>query len=112
MSEEKTEAKPAVVIQDVQEFGRYLIEWHSNAVAMVEHYRTMPQGEVMEVQNEGEEPQKIHMVGKMHKGFMLGLTLALSQLGKLPFGQSELPVTPENEQTLANLTPASNEPIH
>lgn len=85
-------------ITDVNLFGQLLLQWHNHAVAVVEQFRAMPSGERMKVQPEGEPEENLVMEGDLLKGFKLGLTFALGQLGKLPFGQSEAKNTPSDEQ--------------
>lgn len=99
-------------IEDVQTFGHLLNEWHTHAVAVVEQFRAMPAGERMKIQPEGEPEEVLLMDGDLLKGFKLGLTFALGQLGKLPFGQAEPENTQPDEQPSSNPAEISKKTIH
>ena len=66
-----------------------LFAWHSNKVASLEHMLSMPKG--VEVTVNDETP--IMMTDEIHKGFIIGLTVALIELGTLPFA------TPDDYQS-------------
>lgn len=78
-------------ITELEEFVPLLADWHQRQVATVLHFQNVPPG--MEVQMEGEEETLI-LEGKTLEGFRMGISLALSYLGKLPFvtGYEEPPV--------------------
>ena len=69
-------------ITELEEFVPLLADWHQRQVATVLHFQNVPPG--MEVQVEGEEETLI-LEGKTLEGFRMGISLALSYLGKLPF---------------------------
>lgn len=84
-----------VHVTDLDQFIRHFMGWHQTKVTQLEHMLQVPEG--IEVTfNEGE-PQILK--GDLHKGFIIGLSLGLMELGSLPF--------------LAEFEPPSpDEPIH
>ena len=71
-----------VVVSDIDQFIQLLSGWHENKVKTLEHMLTIPEG--VEVRFNSEAPQILS--GDLHKGFIMGLSLALMELGTLPFG--------------------------
>lgn len=71
-----------VDVNDLDTFVQMLTHWHGNKVALIEHMKTIPDG--TEVELEAGMPASI-MTGDLLKGFQLGLSFSLSELGKLPF---------------------------
>ncbi len=82
-------APETLEIQDLNEFVRILVGWHSHQVRTLEHFLTLPEGLAMQV---GEGPEVV-LAGDMLAGFKAGIELSLMQLGKLPFS-AELEDTP------------------
>lgn len=78
MDTQKTET---VVVNDLDEFVRTLVGWHSHKVKVLEHMAEIPTGTEV-VFNQGPP---VVLEGDMLKGFCMGLNLALMELGKLPF---------------------------
>jgi hypothetical protein len=75
-------AKPdTVVMEDLHQFVTHLTRWHTAKVKMVKHMQKIPEG--TEVTVDDGLPQELS--GDMLKGFRIGLTLALVELGELPF---------------------------
>jgi hypothetical protein len=70
-----------VVMEDLHQFVTHLVRWHTAKVQMVNHMMTIPEG--TEVTVDDAESQELS--GDMLKGFKIGLTLALVELGELPF---------------------------
>ena len=83
MPQEENQSPPSdtLGITDLDTFVRALLHWHTNKVGLLQHMKTIPDG--TEVTIEGEEPKMLQ--GDMLAGFQLGLSLALSELGTLPF---------------------------
>lgn len=85
MSEEtqtETPAQPDTVqIDDLNQFVFLLSNWHKDKVHVLKQMMEIPQG--FEVTFNDEETMAL--VGDLHKGFKLGLIVALSELGELPF---------------------------
>jgi hypothetical protein len=71
-----------VVVADIDQFIQLLSGWHESKVKTLEHMLSMPEG--VEVTFNNEAPQILS--GDLHKGFLMGLSLALMELGTLPFG--------------------------
>jgi hypothetical protein len=70
-----------VDVNDLDQFVRILTAWHSEKVTALEHMLQVPEG--VEVTFQNEKPQAL--TGDLHKGFIIGLTLGLMELGTLPF---------------------------
>lgn len=84
-----------VDINDLDRFVHALTHWHTNKVALMEHMKSVPEGSQVSA---GDEPP-LMLMGDTLKGFQLGLSLALSELGKLPFVaelEDEAEVAPVN----------------
>ena len=71
-----------VVVTNIDQFIQLLSGWHHTKVKTLEHFLSMPEG--VEVTFNEEATQILS--GDMHKGFLMGLSLALMELGTLPFG--------------------------
>ena len=71
------------------EFIPLLQNWHERQVKTVEHFSNVPEGQEVEI--EGEPAFKLE--GDVMRGFQLGLSIALSYLGQMPFSAAmeELP---------------------
>lgn len=70
-----------VLVQSIDQFIQLLSGWHQGKVQTLEHMLGMPEG--IEVTFNDEAPQILS--GDLHKGFLMGLSLALMELGTLPF---------------------------
>lgn len=70
-----------VEINDLNQFVSVLTEWHSHRVTMLKHLREAPETVEVSVGNE----EAIRLDGDFRKGFQLGISLALSEMGELPF---------------------------
>lgn len=83
MSETATkEDPPAIVpIESLDQFVGILTRWHAHKVKVLEHMLSVPEGTEMQV--DGGEP--VPLTGDMMAGFRAGLSLALMELGNLPF---------------------------
>ena len=79
--EEEADANEIVHVSDMGQFITLMQDWHTQQVATVHHFLEVPPG--IEVQVEGEEPFQLE--GDLLKGFKLGIQMALSYLGELPF---------------------------
>ena len=79
--EEEADANEIVHVSDMGQFIALMQDWHTEQVATVHHFLEVPPG--IEVQVEGEEPFQLE--GDLLKGFKLGIQMALSYLGELPF---------------------------
>lgn len=68
-------------IKDLDHFVGMLTRWHTHKVAVLKHMLEVPRDAEVTL-NDGV-PRKLD--GPFRDGFELGVTLALSELGKLPF---------------------------
>lgn len=68
-------------IETVDQFGQLVVGWHKQAMATLLHLAKVPEGTEVKI---GDEPT-FKMEGDIHKGFVLGLQLAMNYIGKLPF---------------------------
>lgn len=80
-----------IEVEDLDQFVGLLTAWHSNRVATLKHLTEIPEGTKVQVD---DDETKLVLEGDLLKGFSLGITTALLELGKLPF-QAE--VIEENE---------------
>ena len=89
--EQAEEAKSNTVpIESIDQFAGLVVAWHSRAVQSIKHLALVPEG--MEVAIEDQENFKLE--GEAHRGFVLGLELALNFVGTLPFAaEHEAPDT-------------------
>ena len=78
-------------VTELGEFIPLLENWHARQVKTVEHFFTVPEGQVVEVEGEPE----FTLADDTLKSFKLGLSIALSYLGQLPFNAA-LEEVPEN----------------
>ena len=79
--EEEEDSNEIVQISDMRQFIALMQDWHTQQVATVRHFMEIPSG--VEVQVEDEETFPLE--GDTLKGFKLGIQMALSYLGELPF---------------------------
>lgn len=75
------QAPETLEIQDLDQFVKLLVGWHTQQVKTLEHFLDMPEGVVMQV--DGDE--QIALTGDLLAGFKAGINMSLMQLGKLPF---------------------------
>ena len=80
--ENETQAAEMLFITELADFVPILADWHQRQVATVLHFQDVPSG--MEVKVEGEE-EALVLEGKVLDGLRMGISLALSYLGRLPF---------------------------
>ena len=83
MSEAATQLVP---VEDLDTFVAILSAWHEQKVAVLEHMMHIPDGSEVQV-NDGAVQV---LSGEYLTGFMLGVSVALMELGTLPF-LTELP---------------------
>ena len=66
---------------DLDTFVQAIVHWHTYKAALVNHMKAIPEGTEVSIGDDAP----ITMEGDFLKGFQLGLSYALSQLGELPF---------------------------
>ena len=77
-------------VTELGEFIPLLEEWHTRQVKTVNHFFTVPEGQVVEIEGEPE----FALEGDTLKGFKLGLSIGLSYLGQLPFSAAMMEEVP------------------
>lgn len=82
-----------VEITDVNQFVGILTDWHAQKVAILEHMLQVPDGTEMVV----DDDTPIILTGDMLTGVRAGISLALMELGSLPFVAEMEPVTTADE---------------
>lgn len=70
-----------VYVSDVDHFIQLLAAWHDRKVAILEQMLGIPEGITVQVDQGKDES----LSGDLHRGFIIGLSVALSELGTLPF---------------------------
>ena len=68
-------------VENIDHFIQILCAWHEKRVKELEHMLRIPQGVEVSVNDE----TVMILEGDIHKGFVMGLSLALMELGTLPF---------------------------
>ena len=90
------ENQDTLVIEDMNQFVRLLVAWHSEKVKVLEHMLQVPDGSVMETNG-----IKATLTGDLLAGFKAGIELALMELGTLPFAYETDPPEAANDSTQA-----------
>ena len=78
---DQTNLDDPLFVTELSEFVPLLQDWHTRQVKSVAHFFTVPEGQVVEIEGEPE----FSLEGDGLRGFKLGLSIALSYLGNLPF---------------------------
>lgn len=86
-----------IEITDINQFVGILSEWHAKKVAILEHMLQVPDGTEMIV--DGGTP--IILTGDMLAGVRAGISMALMELGSLPFVAEMEPATTTDEPVQA-----------
>lgn len=68
-------------VEDIDQFARLITGWHRRKIAMLEHMLSVPAGTEVSLNNGQMAP----LQGDLHTGYLIGLTLALTEMGALPF---------------------------
>lgn len=94
-AENQTQEKPETIqVQDLDHFINLLVRWHDTKCRLLKHMETIPEDAVVEIDGEDHT-----FTPEMRQGFKLGITIALAELGTLPFSfeveEQESPVTDE-----------------
>jgi hypothetical protein len=70
-----------VAVNDLDQFVQLLSSWHKKKIATLKHMLEIPDTAEVSL---GDAPP-IKMTGAFREGFLLGLSLSISELGELPF---------------------------
>lgn len=89
------EVSEVIEIKSLDNFILVLMDWHETKVKELEHLLSIPEGIAVSV---NEEPP-LTLQGDLHKGFLIGLSVALIELGHLPFISSE-EISPEQDDSI------------
>jgi hypothetical protein len=79
-----TELPETLNVSNIDDFVSLLTGWHVTKVKVLEHMLSIPEG--TEVEFEG---QTLVLTADILKGFVIGLNVALAELGILPFAAVE-----------------------
>jgi hypothetical protein len=86
------DSSATVEVENLDMFVKLLTQWHETKVKVLEHMLQIPEGTEVEYAESESKP----LSGDLHQGFIIGLTVALSELGILPFvTQSEATPAPD-----------------
>ena len=77
----ENQAPETIQVESLDQFVQYLVRWHDTKVRLLKHMETIPEDAVVEI--EGVDHA---FTPEMRQGFKLGITVALAELGTLPFG--------------------------
>lgn len=90
---ESSKEEAILEVSELEQFVRLLMNWHSKKVSVLEHMLEIPEGTEVEFSGVGT----FALTGEAHNGFQAGLSLALLELGRLPFHVMHEPKpTPED----------------
>lgn len=78
---EASKPREVLEVSELKQFLKLLISWHSKKVAELEHMLEIPEGTEVEFSGVGT----FLLTGEARNGFQAGLSLALIELGRLPF---------------------------
>jgi hypothetical protein len=94
--EQTPEVPETVQVQSLDHFITLLIRWHDTKVRLLKHMTEIPEGAVVEIDGADKA-----FTGDLREGFKLGITVALAELGNLPFAvemDEDEPATDEQAQ--------------
>jgi hypothetical protein len=77
---EAVEKAETIQVTDLNQFVTLLIRWHDTKCRLLKHMETIPEDAVVEIDGVDHT-----FTPEMRQGFKLGLTIALAELGTLPF---------------------------
>lgn len=77
----ENQAPETIQVESLDQFVQYLVRWHETKVALLKHMETIPADAVVEIDGVDRA-----FTPEMREGFKLGITIALAELGTLPFG--------------------------
>lgn len=107
-------AQKTVMVESLDDFVRMLGQWHQRQVAVIKHMMDVPDGtEVTETDDNTGEPIKadpLVLTGEARRGFILGLKVALNELGTMPFEVEFEPAPTAEEQGQQALELGTTEP--
>ena len=98
--------QPQVPVETVDQFGTLLLRWFGNTNQRLKHLLTLPVGTEFQI---GED-KSFKLTGDAHRGFLLGVHLALMELDTLPFTSEPEPADAANESVSQDAQEAVSRP--
>lgn len=93
-----TKAPQSLLVETMDDFVRLLTGWHVNKVALLKHLKEIPEGTEVTLDDEGTRV----IAGEYRAGFIMGLHIALHELGTLPFEAEIEEVKPTSQEADPN----------
>lgn len=90
---EQPQVPETVYVEDLDHFITLLVRWHDTKCRLLKHMESIPADAVVEIDGVDHT-----FTPEMREGFKLGITIALAELGTLPFAAE----TDEEEPAAAN----------
>jgi hypothetical protein len=84
MSDTKHPRPDTVEMEDLDQFVRALVAWHTARCAAVRKLQEVPEGSEFQIEDEINN-QSVVLTGSTMIAFKLGIEMALMELGSLPF---------------------------
>lgn len=91
--------RDVIPVDDLDTFIHIVTSWHQNKVKMVQHMLEVPEGQEVEY-----EDKTYVLVDDVRQAFIIGVTVALSELGVLPFTS----VTPQEKESTTTNEPTTH----
>lgn len=100
-AEQQQSEKPETIpVEGLDHFINLLVRWHDTKCRLLKHMEDVPEDAVVEIDGVDHV-----FTPEMRQGFKLGITIALAELGTLPFSfetdEQESPVTDEQPEPKA-----------
>ena len=103
---EVSKQQPQVPVETVDQFGTLLLRWFGNTNQRLKHLLTLPVGTEFQI---GED-KSFRLTGDAHRGFLLGVNLALMELDTLPFTSEPGPADAANDSVSQDVQEAPSQP--
>lgn len=74
------------VVESLDQFAFLMAEWHNRTMAGMAQIAKVPEGQPVTVQlDEAKEAEDFILSDDLHKGFIIGITVAMAMFQDLPF---------------------------
>lgn len=83
--EEPAASNELLPIDDLDMMVNFLSSWHHEKITLLKHLMAIPPGTSMQVVGSDGTEQTLIVDGEYRNGFIMGISMAVGQLGKLPF---------------------------
>ena len=99
-----------IPVTDVDQLAQYISHWHSNRIKRLEHMMEIPVGTkvIVKLDDSDDEPVELELTEDIRKGFLIGLTVSLSEFGELPITATLSDASEEPEEASED-TPKESE---